>query len=405
MRRVAGRLVPVLVGGGARLIAAAIGLAGTTLAARALGSEGWGAWALLFAAFGWAQHLAEFGLRTVGMLEAGRVGQLRAGLLRDLLRTRAIAWLVTSSGLVGLTIWWLPGQAMAAAWLALALAMIALNLDWAALVRGRPVAAATASIMRPSAFLVAVLLLPRPLEVMDLAIATCLAWAATAAVTLPEWRAAWTAPAPSTCSTLQLLRAGLPYGLVTLASQLVASVDLVLVGWTLGTGAAGIFGLVLTLAQTATLGAQAAAQWWLARAAQLDARTVRRALADTILLGLVAGGAVAMLGPMLVDRLFGPDWTEAARLLPLAGLWVALAHPSALLGTLLMTRGKATHLVTIQMASLLVSLPIQFSVAQSYGLPGAMLVRITIEVARCACMVSVWSKAARAAGDVNPLAI
>ena len=162
MRRVAGRLVPVLVGGGARLIAAAIGLAGTTLAARALGSEGWGAWALLFAAFGWAQHLAEFGLRTVGMLEAGRVGQLRSGLLRDLLRTRSIAWLVTSSGLVGLTIWWLPGQAMAAAWLALALAMIALNLDWAALVRGRPVAAAMASVMRPSAFLVAVLLLPRP---------------------------------------------------------------------------------------------------------------------------------------------------------------------------------------------------------------------------------------------------
>lgn len=405
MRRVLGRLVPVVIGGGARLVAAAIGLVGTTLAARGLGSEGWGTWALLFAAFGWAQHLAEFGLRTVGMLEAGRVGELRLGLLRDLLRTRAIAWLVTATGFVVLAGSWLPGQVAAAAWLALALAMIALNLDWAALVRGRPVAAALATVTRPLAFLVVLLLLPRPLEVLDLARATCLAWAATAMVTLPEWRAAFRASSPPARSTLRLLRAGLPFGLVTLTSQLVASIDLVLVGWILGAAAAGMFGIVLTLAQTATLGAQAAAQWWLARTAQLDARAVRRALADTIMLGIAVGGAMALLGPFLVRQLFGADWAEAARLVPLAGLWVALAHPSTLLGTLLLTRGKASHLVAIQMASLVVTLPLQLLIAQSHGLAGAILVKIAVETSRCAYMASAWSKAAKVTGPINHLAI
>ncbi len=263
------RLLPLLIGGGARAVAAGVGLLGTTLGASALGPEGWGVWVILFAGFGWSTHLSEWGLRNVALVEGGRSGHVCRGLVLDLLRARALPCALAATLLLAGVALWRPPLLLPALWLAAALAAIALGLDWAALVRGSPGPAGLSLVMRPALFLLALLLLPVPLDIGDLAFATFAGWAGAALAGAGEWRRlAWPAPARAQRPPARLLAAGTPFLLVTAANQLAISADLLAVAWVLGAKAAGTFGLVVTVAQAATLGAQASAQWWLALSAE-----------------------------------------------------------------------------------------------------------------------------------------
>jgi len=383
-----GALSAILVGGGARLAAAGIGLAGTTLAARALGPAEWGIWLVLFAGFGWCQHLAEWGLRSAALVEGGRLGQACRGLVRDVLCARLVPLVLSGVLLVGGAVVWRPELAGAALCLAAALAMIALNLDWVALVRGNALPANLGLMARPALFLAAIALLPAPLAVGDLALATLIGWAGAALAGAAEWRRA-AAPVPERVRlrTRELLETGIPFFLVTAANQVALSADLVAVAWMLGAEAAGAFGLAMTIAQTATLGAQAAAQWWLARGAAMAPIRARRVLLDALLLGGTVAAALAILGPGLLLRLFGVQWSAAADLLPPAALYVALVHVTAVRAALVAARGGAGRVALVQVVSQTVGWPLQLLAAARLGLESVVLLRGLVELLRLVLLV------------------
>lgn len=396
------RFLPLLIGGGARLAAACIGLAGTTIAARALGPEGWGHWVVLLAAFGWSQHGAEWGLRNVALVEGGRAGRVSIGFVQDLCRARAPVLALAGLGLVGGAQLWRQDLLVPALWLAFALVAIAANLDWAALVRGSPGLAGATLILRPALFLLVVLLLPPPLDLAGLACATFIGWAGAAALGASEWRRlAPDPPGRPRLAPLGLLRAGTPFFLLATASQLALSGLLVAIAWLLGAKAAGTFGLVLTIAQTATLGGQASAQWWLAQSRQIGARQIgarqvgarqpgdgplgtvrlRRIAGEAGLVGALVAAALATLGPGLVSHLFGQAWQEAAALLPAAGLYVALAHVTAVLAAVAHGRGRAGSVAALHLAVQALALPLQLLLAVSLGLESVVWLRGLLELA------------------------
>jgi O-antigen/teichoic acid export membrane protein len=383
------RLLPLLIGGGARAVAAGIGLLGTTLGASALGPEGWGVWVVLFAGFGWSTHLSEWGLRNVALVEGGRSGHVCRGLVLDLLRARALPCALAAILLLAGVALWRPPLLLPALWLVAALAAIALGLDWAALIRGSPGPAGLSLVMRPALFLLALLLLPAPLGIGDLAFATFAGWAGAALAGAGEWRRlAGPAPARAQRPPARLLAAGTPFLLLTAANQLAISADLLAVAWMLGAGAAGTFGLVVTVAQAATLGAQASAQWWLARAAEPG---LIRPLAEAGLLGALAAAGLAALGPWLLLHLFGTAWQAAAALLPLAGPYVLLVHVSAVLASVACTRGRAGRVVAVQLATQAAAWPLQLWLAGHGGLEAVLLLRGAVELARvvllsCFCL-------------------
>ncbi|WP_222183640.1 hypothetical protein [Geminicoccus harenae] len=389
MSRGVGAWSAILVGGGARLAAAGIGLAGTTLAARALGPAEWGIWLLLFAGFGWCQHLAEWGLRSAALVEGGRLGQACQGLVRDVLRARVVPLVLSGVLLIGGAVVWRPDLAGAALCLTAALAIIALNLDWVALVRGSALPASLGLMVRPALFLAAIALLPAPLAIGDLALATLIGWAGAALAGAAEWRRAAT-PVPKRVRlpTRELLEAGTPFFLVTAANQVALSADLIAVAWMLGTEAAGAFGLAMTIAQTATLGAQAAAQWWLARGAAMAPARARRILLDALLLGGTVAAALAILGPGLLLRLFGAQWSAAADLLPPAALYVAVVHVTAVRAALVAAGGGAKRVALVQIVSQAVGWPLQLWAAARLGLESVVLLRGLVELLRLVLLAS-----------------
>ncbi|HEX2529578.1 MAG TPA: hypothetical protein VHL31_25200 [Geminicoccus sp.] len=393
MRRHLSRLRPLLIGSFARLAAALIGLAGTTVAARTLGPAAWGDWVVLFALFGWSQHLAEWGLRNVALVEGGRLGAASPGLILDLWRAR-LPVLALAAAMLTTTIWLVrPGDVASSVWFAAALVVIALNLDWTSLVRGDPVPAAAALVMRPAGFLLVVLLLPSPLSVAELAAATAAGWTAAALAGLSgrPWRRT-PATTRRRLRVARLLRAGVPFFLVTAANQLAPTADLLAAVWMLGPAAAGTLGLIATVAQAATFGAQASAQWWLARSPRLPPGAIRRAVIEAGALGLVAGGGLALLGPPLLLLVAGPDWAAAAALLPLAGLFVAVTHVTAVLAAWTSAAGGAGTVALIQLGSQALLWPLLLPAAFAWGLPAVLLLRGIAEIVRAALLAAAWQR-------------
>ena len=393
-------LLPLLVGSGARLCAACVGLFATTLAARSLGPAAWGGWVILFAAFGWSQHLAEWGLRSEGLVRGGRMGSVGIGLVRDLALARMPVLVLAICCLVAGTCLWRPDLVMASAWLGATLVAIAMNLDWVALVRGRPWLPGATLILRPTVSVAVLLALPQPLTAATLAFATFSGFAAAAVLGAMSMIGIRASPRHyNRVSSIILLRSGTSFFLVTAANQLAASADLIAVAWMLGASSAGTFGLIITIAQASTMGAQASSQWWLARAARADLAHMRRIIGETALLGALVGVTLAMLGPTLISRLFGPEWREAARLLPLLGSFVALAHVTAVLGALRCVQGRAPAVAAIQIATQLAAWPMQLVAAASFGLTGVILLRSITEIFRLIMLASLeWTKPAAKPG-------
>jgi O-antigen/teichoic acid export membrane protein len=387
------RLRPLLIGTGARLAAAGIGLVGTAVAARSLGPEAWGVWVLLFAGFGWAQHLSEWGLRNVALVTGGRTGSVTRILVLDILRARLLACGMASGGFVLAAHLLWPAAGWAPLWLTFALFAIALNLDWVALAVGDPVPAALGLVARPAIFLLALLCLPAPLDATDLALATCAGWAATAMVGMSNRPVLTTRRRGS--ERLGIARAivqGTPFFLLTAANQLAQSLDLLVVAWVLGTAQAGAFALVATVAQAATLGAQAGAQWWLARAARAHDGELRRALLEAGLLGALVAAGLLAAGPPVVVHLFGPTWQAAADLLPAAALYVVAAHLTAVLGAWMSARQGASTVAGVQLGTQALVWPIQLLAAVHLGLPAVLLLRGMAELARAAMLAMLWRR-------------
>lgn len=325
--------------GGSRAAAALLSFLAVMLLARAVAPATLGQWSMLLAAQGYALHVAECGLRSVVTAEGGRVrGGPRALLpaylaLRLMLASAVVAVLLAGT-------WWLrPDLAPAMALVLTSLVAIALQLDWLALLRERPVAAGLLLLVRPAAWLALLALFGTQLDLVRLASLFASAWMLAALATWPLLRGSRAVPGGDEPAPRprQLLALGWPLAVVTLASQLQISADLVAVGSVLGAAEAGHYYLAAQIAVAATVFANAAGQLGLARLGAVRHRpadfatALRGELAIATRLGLAVALVVGLVPPLALPLLLGETWRGAVTILPWLLPWLVLFHPANVL--------------------------------------------------------------------------
>lgn len=325
--------------GGARALAAGLGLLAMLQLAPAAGPTVLGAWSMLLAVQGWSLHLSECGLRTAVTALGGRTRGGPRALLPTYLGTRLLL-AVLVGGLALLLCDRLAPQHLPALALVLSsLIAIALQLDWLALVEDRPVTAGLLLLVRPAAWCLLLAIVEGPLGLERLSALFALAWALAAVASWPLLRGG-EAPAgggEAPPGPRQLLRIGAPLALVTLTNQGLLAADLFLVGLLLGLETAGAYYLASSLVVAGLVLANAANQIATARTGVLLrepealAAELHRQLATATAVGAGLGLAIAVVAHRLVPALFGPAFAEAVP--PLLALlpWLVLQHPSAVL--------------------------------------------------------------------------
>lgn len=327
-----GRLVAM---GGSRALAAGLGLVATILIARGLEPRGLGLWSMALAVQGLALHLGEAGLRSILTVEvaarpeAGRALLRRYLGLRLAISTGVIALAVLSARLLGIAEWPYLALLLTSLW------PIALQLDWLPLAHGRTGEAGLLLLVRPVAFVLLLLALPLGGDPERLALLFLAAWWVAAAVTWPWLRlvpkAAATGGAPG---RRRLLRLALPVAAATVASQLLLSVDLLLVGARFGPAVAAQYYLASAILVAGLVVANGLGQAALARLGAAGSGFRAALEADIRLVGAVAAlAAVTVLGvvPHLLPLAFGATYAPAASLLAWLLPWFVLQHATVVL--------------------------------------------------------------------------
>jgi O-antigen/teichoic acid export membrane protein len=205
-------------------------------------------------------------------------------------------------------------------------------------------------------------------------------------------------PAPSALGSVRaapaMLRAGAPLCAVTLTNQAMTSADLLIVGAVVGVAAAGDYYLASQVAVAALVVANAAGQSALARLASLagdPAAFAVRLGAELRLvsaLGLILAVGLALAGPAVATRAFGPEHAMVGPLLWSLLPWLALQHPTTLLqGALAAARRERAVLRgnLVMLAALVPALALAALAGSLWAFP---LARGLAEAARLAALVT-----------------
>ena len=384
---------------GGRLAAAGFGFLAVALVARNLGPKDLGLWSMALAGQGYLLHLSEMGLRSVATAEAGRESGRWRGLILPYLRLRlaASALLVAAAGLAALAL--APGAAPLVVAVGLSLPLIALQLDWVALVEGNSRKAGALLLVRPLAFLALLLVLPRPFVLTDVALAWTGAWALAAAATWPGLPSARPTVAGAPIAYKAMLRRGVPLMGVTFLNQAQAGFDLLVAGLVLAPEAAGRLYLAYAALTAALIPANAQGQLTLA--------TIGRGGADGLGPALVRDGrrlahlcvglgvGVALLGPPLLPRLFGASHAAAAPLLALLVPWLLLQGQTTLLQGALAGLRQQDRLLRRNLVAFAATLPLVLLAGYGGRLEMFALARILSEALRLYALARLLPRPAR----------
>lgn len=356
------------------------------------GPAGIGVWSMALAIQGYALHLGELGLRSVVTAEAIRTRGGARALVPGYLALRLTVSAAVVAAALALVALLLPDHLALMGVVLLSLVPIALQLDWVSLVDGRNGWAGLPLVARPAAFLLAILAWPAPLTPLAIALAFLGSWifaALLAALPLGlPGRVGGDEPAPPRRS---MLRAGLGFAAVTLLAQLPLSADLLVVGWSLGVEAAGLYYLATAIAVAATVLANAAGQLALARAGATRGRqeSIRQAARGLAATGTAAGAAAALLlllGGVLLPLALGPTFAAAGTLLAWLAPWVVLVHMTTPLQAMLGAAGRQRGALRANLAMAILLAPL-LGLAAWLAEPWAFaLARAVAEAARLALL-------------------
>jgi O-antigen/teichoic acid export membrane protein len=378
--------------GGARGLAALLGLAGVMLTARALDPGQLGHWSLAPAVQGYALHLGEFGLRSVVTTEAARAGRALPTLIRRYLGLRLVLSLATLGFVMLAATLARPQDAFLIGLVTLSILPIALQLDWLALVDDRAGLAAGLLLIRPIAFLLLIGLWRDDLTPISLAACYLASWALAA---LASWAALHRPGSPHAGglpASGGMLRRGASLALVTVTNQAQLSADLLVVGWSLGAATASDYYLAGQIVVAALLFANASGQIALARlpglvgepqlfAAAMGAEAKHLlCLAGPIALGL---GVVA---PSLLPVLFGAEHGGAVVALWWLLPWFLLQNLTTLLQAGLTAAGCERAVLRANLVLLLALAPGLALAAAGGTLAGFAAARTVAELARLAML-------------------
>ena len=385
--------------GGSRALAALLGFLAVTLVARRLDAAELGIWGLALAVQGYVLQLGEFGLRSVVTAEAGRVPGRARYLLRRYLILRCGITAIAFASLLLVLAWFVTSDRATLVLVAFTAFIVALQLDWIDLAEGRMVAVAILQLARPFFFLMLLLFLPSIHTASNLAIVLMIAWALAV---LGSWTALWRARprrAERAPNSLHLLAMGWPIMLVAVLSQAQLSLDLIVVGWLMGTAAAGHYYLAAAIVTAGLVIANAVGQQTLARLASGEpdkaeiAERLRHRLALIALLTVPIVVVFAFIAPSLVPFFFGIEHQDASILIVWFIPWFVLQNITTVLqGGLIATR-RQPELLRANLVMLLVTIPAIGLASMGQGLGWFALARAAGELARMISLV----------GFLNPL--
>lgn len=389
------RLFGVGILGGGRAFAAFIGFVAVWQIADRLDPSSLGIWSLALAIQGYALHVSELGLRAAVTAEAGAKPASLSPLMWRYLILRLRSTLVISTLMVTAT--WLlrPDDLLLMALMASTLFAIALHLDWVPLVLDRAIEAAAYLTIRPLVFCIVLFLVPGIESPLGVALAFAIAWWVAAACTWRTARPVDDAAAP--VSDGQMVRLGLPLMAGTIINQLQLSLDLVVVGITVGTAAAGYYYLAAAIAGAGLVFANAASQLAMARSRQLRDgnqpldRAIWPELGWALLIALSMAFAMALFGPWLLSVAFSPDYARSSELLLWLLPWFMLQSLSVTLqGMLAAVRGQA--IITRGNIALVAILVIGLPLAARIGaLEAFALLRAVAEAGRFTVLLAMAS--------------
>lgn len=380
----------------ARLLAAGLGFLSTLVLAPLLGPVALGVYALALNVQGWSQHAAELGLRTAVTAAAAQTGSARE-LLVPYLVARLTTTAITLLAVAGTTLL-LAAEALPVVLAAsLSLVAMALQLDWVALVSGRPVVASIPLVARPALFLVGVAataaLAPDGLDALGAAALFSLSWAGACAV---SWVRAgpvrWRAPIER---VLELLRAGPPLAGNSILNQALVGIDLWIVAHLAGLGVVGPYYLAAQIATAGTVTANAIGQARLARPGTPAASS--EGLVAVLWLGAGIAAAMIVIAPTLVEiALGGTEAPIAALMVPLA-LWCALQHLSVPLQSTVTRSGRSARLLGAAQAAFAATLVVLALAAASGSVLLVAWARVLAELVRITLLLAVVPASQRAA--------
>ncbi|MCB2055030.1 MAG: oligosaccharide flippase family protein [Geminicoccaceae bacterium] len=378
--------------GGSRALAALLGFVAVALVARSLGPAELGLLSMALAVFGWAQHAAECGLRSVVTAETGW-RRAFLPLLSTYMILRMSCAAATATVVIGTTYVLAPGMAMPVSWLCGALFAVALQFDWVPLATGRSGEAGLLLLARPCAMLV--LLAAIPVETATgVAALTAVAWWCAAALSWPSLRhgrrdAAEGEPLAAT----RMLRLGWPLMAVALTSQAQLALDLLIVGHLFGPAQAGQYFLASAIVGAGLVLANATGQFAMARMAPLRdnpaafARELARELRLVGLVVLLGACLLATAAPLVVPAAFGAAYAPVTVLIPWLLPWLLLQSLTTVTQGALTAARRQPQLLRANLA-LLAALAIGLPVAARYGtLEAFAACRAAAEAVRLAALL------------------
>lgn len=170
------------------------------------------------------------------------------------------------------------------------------------------------------------------------------------------------------------------YAVLGVVALVATRVDVLMLGWLLGTGAAGIYhaaarmtGLAVHVSQLAAYGWRPLASRTYASAPEKVAALYHQALGDVALWTIPAGAGLAWIAPDLVMLVFGQGFEQTGVVLRLLAPLVVLAFFTQVTGAFLLACDRAGARARHQVKALLLQIATSVVLIPALGVPGAAL--------------------------------
>lgn len=198
---------------------------------------------------------------------------------------------------------------------------------------------------------------------------------------------------PSRRVALELVKDGLPTLGFTMGQTVLQRADRLLLGWFSGSASVGIYAAATAISETVRLPPQAIGQVAFFRARLSDVSEIRRLRALSIATSACAAGAVISLAPVLVDALFGGEYSAAVtplRILAAAEFLYALAFVDS---RILLSRGDARRVGRQGALVGVFALVTYFALIPTWGAVGAAVASLVSYAAMAASLDRLYRRA------------
>ena len=361
------------------------------VAARVLGPNGFGEFVLVYTAAQIVALIADMGLTTLVLRQGARSGRMHQTPLWTAVALNVGASLVCGLGLVGAFAVLHPsGTSLAAVYVpTLLILTVTTSLEGAAIAARRPLRVATCRLAGNSCVLglTVVLLSVRPAPEL-VAVAFLVGGIVKFACIVASTRSLVPGIALRPRLAAPLLRGGAPFYGSAIAAFLYQRVDVLLLGSLASVAVAGEYAAAYRILDGTFLLPTAVV------AAFLPSWTARRGRNDTTLgaspivlilvcVGVLVGVELVLARELIVDLLFGDEYSSAAPVLAVLGLSVPIFYANIALVWIAYSRGMEARVATLGIVALIANVVLNVVLIAALGGVGAAIATVVTEAVVC----------------------